>query len=162
MRFTWYTEKTVTECIRAINERSGLKATANRPSLEAQAEKGGNFTLAASSKVFGRFLRTTYLSGTLTREGGVTIVKGMVSQGMSKENQWMMMGVLAIIGLLLLFNGDLILGILAVILGAALYIPLRGDHENSEFLLKELRLALKAKDTPPKKADSKKTLSRSR
>lgn len=162
MRFVWYTEKTVAESIRAINERSGLKATANRPSLETRTEKGGKFTLVASSKVFGRFLRTTYLNGTLEREGGVTVVRGTVTRGVSQDNQWIVIGAVVIVGLLLLFNGDLMFGILAVILGAALYIPLRGDYENSEFLLKELRSILKAKETPPKKSDAKKTATRPR
>lgn len=150
MRFTLYTKKTVRECMSAINDRMQARATRTRPALDGWIEKGGKFSLAVTSKVAGRFSRRTRLRAVAERQSGVTVIRGYVPHGVPRRGVLVIMGAVIIMGFLIALSGNALLGLVAAVLGMALYIPLTGDYDNSEILMKEIRRALKAKDKPPK------------
>jgi hypothetical protein len=146
MRFIYYTDKTVAQCVQALNERlqSGSK-------LQGRTEKGSpHFSLTASTKVFGNRSRSTRLQGTLVREEGVTVIKGYVSEGMER-GRWLLVLLGAfILAFIFYIAGNVMLTIMTVLLGLWSYIPLTGDSENSDFLIRELKRTLQAKDSKPK------------
>ena len=149
MRFTYYTEKTVSQCMSALNERLQQKGTSSRPGLEGWVEKNGNFSIAVTTKVARRFPRTTRLQGKAERLGGVTIVKGSVADGAAARERIIIVAALAIIGAFIMTTGNLLPGVVVVGAGLLLNIPLAGDHQNSEYLTGETQRTLKAKTTPP-------------
>lgn len=151
MRFTLYTDKTVAQCVSALNERLHAKEANTRAGWGGKAEKNGEFSMALSSKVARRFTRTTRLHGKIEREAGVTMIQGYVPDGVSGREQLTIFGAIALVAVILLAGGNALLAIVALLAGGALYIPLRGDYKNSEVLMRELRSVLKAKETPPKK-----------
>jgi hypothetical protein len=145
VRFTYYTEKTVSQCMLALNERIH---SSNK--LEGWTEKNGSFALAASSKVAGRFNRTTQLQAKAERNGSVTIIKGYVSDGVGPRERVVIIVALVLVGLLLILAAKALLpGVVALAVGPILYIPLTGDYINSKLLLSEVGRTLKAKDSPP-------------
>lgn len=149
MRFKLYTTKNVKQCTTAINDRLKQAEQKARDSLHGYTDKGGTFTLAQSSKVAKFYTRTTRLNGKIEREGSVTVISGTVSEGVPPGRARLVMGALALAGFVIMLNGQAMLGILAIILGLAMYIPLVGDHDNSAGLLKEVKRTLEAKDRPP-------------
>jgi hypothetical protein len=145
LRFTYYTEKTVSQCMMALNERIHTSSK-----LEGWTEKSGGFSLAASCRVARRFSRTTHLQAKAERQGSVTIVKGYVSDGVGPRERVIIIVALALVGLLLILAAKtLIPGVVALAVGPLLYIPLTGDYVNSKVLVGEVQRALKAKDSPP-------------
>ena len=152
MRFVMYTEKTVAQSMRAINDRIHAPGTKSRPQMDGWVDKSGRFAMAVTSKVRWRFRRKTFLHGRAERTGGYTIVQGNVPGGLSRDKQALVLVIMIVIGLALgLTQGSAILVIVAVLAGAAFSIPLQGDFDNSEVLLSELQKALKAKFAPPKR-----------
>lgn len=149
MHVTYYTEKTVAQCMRAVNERLQQKGTASRPGLEGWVEKNGSFALAVSSKVARRFARTTRLQGKAERLGGMTVVKVSVADGVAPRQRLIIFGALALVGIFLAAAGNLLPGLGIVAAGALLNIPLAGDYQNSQILLNEVQKTLKARETPP-------------
>lgn len=149
MQFTYYTEKTVAQCMSALNERLQQKGTASRPGLDGWVEKSGNFSLAVSSKVAKRFPRTTRLQGKAERLGGMTVIKGSVADGVTPREQIVIVGALALVGLFIISTGNLLPGLIAIAAGVALNIPLMGDYQNSQILTNEVQRTLKARTTPP-------------
>lgn len=150
MHFELYTEKTVKQCMTAINERLQEKEGRSRMNLDGWIEKGGRFSLAVTTPVILRFIRTTRLRAMAERDGNITVVRGYVPSGADQRQIRIIFIALLAVAVLLLLNSEAILGLFVVGIGAALYIPLHGDYENSSALLKELRRILSAKDTPPK------------
>ncbi len=148
MQFELYTDKTVAQCMSAVTERLAAKGTASRPEMDGWVEKGGRFSMAVTTQIAKRFPRKTRLTATVEREKGVTIIRGSVPDGVSREGQAIIFGAFLTIGLILLSGGDALLALLAIALGAALYIPLQGDAVNSAILLKEVRSILSAKEKP--------------
>jgi hypothetical protein len=146
LRFTYYTDKTVSQCMMALNER--LHGT-GRSGLEGWVEKGGNFSLSVSSTVAGRFNRTTRLQAKAERESGITTIKGYVSDGVAPRERVIIYGALILVGLLLMTAGALLPAVIAIGAAPLLHIPLTGDYKNSRVLLSEVHRTLKAKDTPP-------------
>lgn len=145
MRFTYYTEKTVSQCMLALNERIHTSSK-----LEGWTEKSGGFALAASSKVVQRFNRTTQLQAKAERNGSVTIIKGYVSDGVGPRERVVIIVALVLVGLLLIVAAKSLLpGVIALAVGPILYIPLAGDYTNSKLLVSEVQRTLKAKDSPP-------------
>ena len=145
MRFTYYTEKTVSQCMLALNERIHSSSK-----LEGWTEKSGAFALAASCKVAGRFSRTTQLQAKAERQGSVTLIKGYVSDGVGPRERVLIIGALILVGLLLILAArSLFPGVIALVVAPVLYIPLSGDYTNSKLLLTEVQRALKAKTSPP-------------
>ncbi|MFO7323058.1 MAG: hypothetical protein DIU68_015130 [Chloroflexota bacterium] len=155
MQFVLYTDKTVSQALTALNARMHAKPTSTRPALDGWVEKNGSFCISVTSAVVGRFQRTTYLRGRLERQGSATVIKGAVPQGASREHKIIIYGVLAAMGLMFAGMGSPWLSVLLIPLGAALYIPLTGDFNNSETLISELEKTLKAKPTPPKATTTK-------
>jgi hypothetical protein len=145
VRFTYYTEKTIPQCMLALNERIH---TSNK--LEGWTEKSGNFALAASSKVARRFSRTTRLQAKAERQGSVTVIKGYVSDGVGPRERLIIIGALVLVGVILIVASRTLLpGVIALIVAPVLYIPLTGDYNNSRLLMSEMGRTLKAKDSPP-------------
>jgi len=93
-------------------------------------------------------MHKTHLYGKIEREGGVTVIRGSVSQGVARNGLILIYGAIALTALLLLSGGNLIVAVLVVLIGAALYVPLTGDQHNSAILMREIRSLLKAKDKP--------------
>ncbi len=147
MQFTLYTEKTISQCMLALNERLH---SGGRSGLAGWVEKSGSFSLTATSTVARSFKRTTRLSAKVERQGSVTIIKGYVSDGVAPRQQAIIFGALVLAGLLLTFAGGMLLpGAVAIAAAFILYIPLAGDYQNSETLMHEVQRTLKAKNTPP-------------
>jgi hypothetical protein len=145
VRFTYYTEKTVSQCMLALNERIHTSSK-----LEGWTEKNGGFSLASSSKVVKRFSRTTQLQAKAERQGSVTIIKGYVSDGVGPRERIVIIGALVLIGVFLIVAAKaLIPGVITLAVAPVLYIPLAGDYTNSHVLVSEVQRTLKAKDSPP-------------
>lgn len=150
MRFVFYTEKTIPQCMTAINERMQVKATSTRPALDGWVEKGGAFALSLTSPVIGKFTRRTTLKAQAERESGITIIRGSVPGGAPREGQAIVFIALVLVALIIISSGNILVGLLLLPVAAYLYIPLHGDYRNSDVLLDEVQKTLKAKLTPPK------------
>jgi hypothetical protein len=151
VRFVLYSDKTVSQCLSALNERMQQPAAANRPALGGWVEKGGKFSISLKSVILGVFTRTTRLEGAIERDSGSTVIRGSVPDGVPPAGQIMILLTVIVIGLLIIAQGKALLGIIAVMASFAIYIPLRGDYENSDRLLIEVERTLKA-DPKPKKS----------
>ncbi len=151
MRFVLYSEKTVAQCLTAINERMHAKETSTRPALDGWIEKSGTFSISLTAPVVGRFTRRTALSAKVERESGVTVIQGSVPSGVSREGQAFVFIALALVALALIGSGSVLFGLLLIPIAAYLYIPLHGDYLNSAALVDEVERTLKAKQKPPKK-----------
>jgi hypothetical protein len=149
VRFRLYSEMTVRQCTTAIIERMEQAPTKTRPELSGHIEKDGKFTLFVSSQVASSFNRTTRMYGKAEREGDVTVLEGYVSAGVPHNRIWIVIVAVVFVGLIMFNNGNSLLGLSTVFLGFALYIPLVGDYNNSEILLKELKRVTKGKDKAP-------------
>lgn len=149
-----YTDKTIPQAMSAINARLHVPGTKARPQLDGWVEKNGKFAIGVTSDLQWRFRRRTWLHGKAIREGGVTVIQGTVPSGVSREGQAVIFGALLLVGILTLTQGNAVLAIIAVLAGAAFYIPLHGDYVNSEILLSELQKTLKGRFTPPKSSKS--------
>jgi hypothetical protein len=147
-----YTEKSVSQCMSAINERLHVKGTSARPGIDGWVDKKGVFSMGISSPVIGKLHRKTYLRAKVEREGGVTMIKGDVPTGASPQGQVLVFGALALVAAVLIGSGSMLLGLVVIPFAAILYIPMKGDYCNSEVLVSEMQKALKAKSTPPKPA----------
>ncbi len=152
MQFVLYSEKTVAQCLTAINARMHVKGTSSRPTIDGWVEKGGTFSINMTSTVIGKFTRRTRLTAKVERENGVTVIRGSVSHGASRQGQAIVMIALALVAISIISSGNALIGLLLIPFGAYLYIPLHGDHVNSVILLDEVEKTLKAKSKPPKKS----------
>ncbi len=157
VRFVLYSEKTVAQCMTAINARMQAKGTSTRPALDGWVEKGGAFSLGISTPVIGKFARRTTLNAKVERQSGVTIIRGSVPNGSSKEGQLVVFGGLALVAATMIANGNALFALLMIPFAAYLYIPMRGDLLNSEILIDEVQKTLKAKPKPPKKLSESKS-----
>lgn len=151
MRFVLFTDKTVSQCMRDLNERLEAKPTKTRPELNGWIQKGGKFSVSVRSQVLRRFSRRTRLKATASRESGVTVIRGYVSDGVNPFWLRVLTGVVVVVALLLLLVGEPMLALVTLVFGVLAYIPLRGDYINSDTLLLELERTLKASPKPPKK-----------
>jgi hypothetical protein len=155
VQFRYYTEKTPSQCMLALNER--LQARGAR--LEGWVEKNGRFSLAVSTTVMRRFKRTTRLSGVVERADGLTVIEGAVSDGADPRNRRFIYGALIVIGIVLVATKAFLPGLLLLASPLLLNIPLQGDYENSKTLTGEVQRTLKARSSLPaalKKAAPKK------
>ncbi|MBZ0282205.1 MAG: hypothetical protein K8L97_15800 [Anaerolineae bacterium] len=148
MDFVYYTDKTVSQCMIALNERLQTKSA----KLEGWVEKSGRFSLGVTTTVMRRFPRTTRLDARVERENGMTVIKGFVSDGVEPRQRAIIYGALVLAGVFIIISGSLLPGLLALIAPLPLNIPLEGDCNNSQILLSELQRTLKAKSTPPSPA----------
>ena len=160
MRFELYTDKTVAQCLTAINARMQAKETSTRPAIDGWVEKGGAFSISTSTRVVGRFNRRTHLSARLERENGVTVIRGNVATGVDRQGQALVFIALGLMVVLFASGGNVAPALVLLPLAAYLYIPMKGDYINSDVLLTELQRLLKAKSSPPKKTSEKKPAAR--
>ncbi len=149
MRFTLYTEKTVAQCLSALNARMQAKGSAARPALEGWVEKNGRFALSVSTRMLNRFSRTTHLTGQLERRGSVTIVTGRVNDGAGPRERMLVSAALGLAAVVLIALGEVVPALIAALAAAALNLLLAGDRQNRDILIAEVRRALKARETPP-------------
>lgn len=150
MRFILFTDKKVLDCVTAINERLQAPASGSRPGLDGWIEKRGSFALAIDSPVLGRFVRQTRLEALVEREGDTTIIRGQVPGGASPNQQRLLIGGVIALCAFMMLQGEALVAMLAAVMGGILYIPLRGDYDNSEKLLIEVERTLKASPKVPK------------
>ena len=157
MRFVLYSEKTVTQCLTSINARMHVKGSGSRPTLDGWVEKSGTFSISMSAPVIGKFARRTVLKAKVERESGLTVIRGSVPNGVSRQGQAFIFVALALVAIMIIGRGNALFGFLLIPFAAYLYIPLHGDYLNSEVLIDEVQKTLKAKTKPPKKTsgDSK-------
>lgn len=155
MRFVLYSEKTVAQCMSALTERMEARPTKTRPELKGKVEKGGRFEIAVTLPVVARIKRTTQMKGVAGREKGITVIRGYVPDGVPPYWQRIILGGVVIVALLLLVAGQPLIGLLALLGGAAAYIPMAGDYRNSDILLIEVERTFKANPKPPKRVRDK-------
>ncbi len=136
--------------MRDLNERMEVKGSKSRPELDGWIKKGGLFSIAVTMPVLFRFTRTTRLHAQAEREGGITVIRGYVSDGVTPKWQRVIFILLLVVCGLILFSGQLLLALVALILGIATFIPMMGDYKNSDLLLLEIERVLKASPKPPK------------
>ncbi len=144
MRFVYYSEKTVGQCVAALKERLASKGR-----LDGWVEKDGRFALTISAKVTKRFQKRTQLQGAIEREGNVTIIRGHVADGVNEEERRVILGGLVVLGIFIILAGNLLPGLGVIALGGVLYVMLKGDHQNSKILTGEVQRTLKASTKPP-------------
>ncbi len=154
MRFVLYSEKPLAECVKTLSERIAQSPTATRPALEGYAEKSGKFALGLSSTVFARFSRKTWLEGSISKDGGGTVIRGEVPDGANPQRQKYILYAIPATGLFLALNGAWLFAAAAVVLMGVVLITLRGDYYNGDRLLVEIERLLKASPKPPKKPAS--------
>ena len=145
MHFVYYSEKTVSQCMLALNERLHQKSG----KLDGWVEKNGNFSLSVSTSILRRFTRSTRLHGHVEKEDGLTVVRGYVSHGADPQNRYIIYGILVLLGVLLALAGYFLIGLILIGVILPLNIPLEGDFINSETLTGEVQRTLKAKATLP-------------
>jgi len=154
MRFILYTDKTVSQCLSALNERMQQKGTKSRPEIDGWIEKSGQFSISVSQPVLGRFPRSTRLNADIQREKGITVIRGSVSDGVNPFWLRVLGVVVGIIALVMVLNNQAMLAVITLIFAAIAYVPLRGDYINSDLLLIEVERTLKANPKPPKNTAS--------
>lgn len=155
LQFTYYTDKTISQCMMSLNERLHAK----NGKLEGWTEKNGHFALTFSCTVMRRFSRTTRLQAKAERENNITIIKGNVSEGIDPRRRMIIYGFLVLAGVLSIMHGAVLPGAIALFAPLALNIPLEGDYNNSQILVAEVQRSLKAKGTPPLAAVKKAVVS---
>lgn len=151
MQFELFTDQTVSQCMKAINERLQAKPTKRRPAIEGWIEKKGRFSMSVTTNVIGRFKRKTRLNAAASRERGTTVIRGYVSDGVSPKWQRVIYAMLFVVCVLMVVAGQIALAVASLVLGAAMFIPMMGDYKNSDLLLIELEKATKSSPYPPKK-----------
>lgn len=151
MQFSLYTEKTVSQCLKDLNERLHARATKNSPDLGGWVDKDGTFSLTVTTPVLKRFRRTTRLTANVYRDKNVTVIDGYVSGGMSPSVMQTVGIVLAGVCLYIAWQGELMFALMLLIGAFIAYIPLYGDYINSDVLLVIVEKTLKADPRRPKK-----------
>jgi hypothetical protein len=152
VRFVLYTDKSIPQSISAINQRLHQPKTRSTPAIDGWTEKNGRFSMALTTPVIAQFTRTTRLHGQLKRENGQTVILGNVPDGAGPQGQIMVLIGIALVALFVLLQQQAVLALVVALAGGVLYIPMRGDYDNSDRLLLEVERALKASPKPPKTA----------
>lgn len=150
MNFILYTEKPLTECVKALADRLLQSETPTRPALDGAVHKNGKFKLGIEQVVFRQLKRKTWIEGQMVKEGTMTVIRGQVPEGATPERQKFITILIPIAGLLMVVRGEIFLALLAMALIGYVLITLRGDYFNSDRLLMELEKNLKASPKLPK------------
>lgn len=151
MQFTLYTEKTVSQCLKDLNERLHAKPTKNSPDLDGWVAKDGSFALTVTAPVLKRFRRKTRLTANIYRQKNVTMIDGYVSGGLSPSVLQVLGIILGIFCIYVALQGQMMTALMLLVAGLVAYIPLHGDYINSDVLLVIVEKTLKADPKPPKK-----------
>ncbi len=149
MRFEYYSDFTPAKCASAIKARLKQPETASRPAIIGEVDKEG-FAITVNTTVIGNFRRRTSMKATFNRDKGTTVINGYVNTGADRKQQIGVFIGLFIVGIALIAVGYFIQGVLIGLIGAAMYIPLQGDAKNSDYLIKQVKSALKAKTRDPR------------
>jgi len=149
LRFEYYTDLTPAKCVSALKERMGQSETASRPAMTGKADKDG-FALTITTTVISNFKRSTGIKATFERDKGVTVITGYVNTGATRKQQIMVFIGGLLVGLALIAGGMFIQGVVVMAIGAGFWIPLQGDAQNSDYLIKQIRSILKAKTRDPR------------
>ncbi len=149
MEFQLYSSKNIKQCTQALTERLKVPGTKARPAWVGNVDKDGKFAFSVTTPVFRNLQRTTRLRGTLEKQGNVTVIRGYVPHGVPRDRIALIIGAAGVVSLLIMANGQIMVGLLTLLMGAALYIPLVGDAQNSATLFKDLKRTLEAKENPP-------------
>lgn len=144
-----YTEKSVAQSMKAINDRLHLSPTKTRLQLDGWVEKNGHFAMSVRTEIRWGVTRKTVLNGIAEKDGKITVIRGRVPDGASREGQALIFGAMVLLSLVMLSQGNGILAIVVLLAGLGLFVPLRGDYNNSEVLLTELQKTLQAKFKRP-------------
>ncbi len=147
MKFVLYSEKTVAQCLTAINARLQVKGAR---AVDGWVDKKGLFTMGVTTPVIGKLERTTYLRAQIERANGVTVIRGNIPSGASKQGIIAISVALAVLTIFLISTGSALLALIMLPFAAYMIIPLRGDYLNSDVLYNEIVRTLKAKTKPPK------------
>jgi len=150
VNFTLYSEKAATECIKALTERLHQSETPTRPALDGFVHKNGKFRIGVELGVFRQITRKTWVEGQIIKEGALTLIRGQVPEGATPGRQRFIGFLIPIAGGIMALRGELLLGLLAMVLIGYVLITVRGDYYNSDRLLMELEKNLKASPKPPK------------
>jgi hypothetical protein len=150
MKYRLYTEKTVPECVKILDERIEAKPTSRRANIDGWTERNGDFSLKIRAKVLRLVSKTTRMNGSMNREKGVTTIEGFVDAGISPYWTVILFGVLFLVSGALFLLDQLSLAIIIFVLGGLILLTERQDYFSSEELLIEVEKKLKAKPTPPK------------
>lgn len=148
MNFELYSTRTIKQINSEVGARFQEKATKARPEIDGFVEKGGAFHLTTSAIVMG-IRRTTRLRAVMERSKDVTLIQGYVSDGVQPEKVYIVMGALGFIGLTLILKGQAVFGVIVMAIAIAAYIPLVGDYNNSQYLMRELKRLTGAREKPP-------------
>lgn len=152
MNFILYTEKSLNDCMKALTDRLLQSETPTRPALDGYVQKNGKFKIGIEQVVFRQLKRKTWVEGQMVKDGTLTVIRGQVPEGATPERQKWVGALIPIAGLMMVIRGELLLGLVAMLLIGYVLITLRGDYFNSDRLLVELEKNLKASPKPPKSA----------
>lgn len=155
MHFVLYSDLNVAQGMTALIERMNARPTSTRPDLDGWVDKSGRFSLRVSMPVLAGIHRRTTLRGRMMREGSRTVIEGQVSSGVPPQNIPLVYAALIAIIILILGNGGSMFALLLIPAGLLLYIPMRGDYDNSRLLMGELQKTLKARPPDPPRAEAK-------
>jgi hypothetical protein len=159
MHFVLYAEKNLNECRKALTERMHVKGTPSKPGIDGWQDKNNSFMWSVNAPVIGRIKRRTNLRARLEKETGYTVIRGDVPSGAPLLGILLMLVALGAVAYFLISSGSAIPGFVLIALALFLVIILRGDDQNSDYLLDEIMKSLNAKPTPPKVAPKKSTTS---
>jgi hypothetical protein len=152
VNFILYSEKPLTECVKALTDRLLQSETPTRPALDGVVHKNGKFKLSIEQVVFRQLKRKTWIEGQMSKDGGMTIIRGQVPEGLAPERQKFVAALIPLAGVLMVMRGELLLALLAMGLIGYVLLTLRGDYFNSDRLLVELEKNLRASPKLPKSA----------
>lgn len=148
MNVELYSTKTIKQINTELTTRFNEKETRVRPGIQGFVEKGGAFHLTTQANVMG-IRRTTRLRAAMERSKEVTVIRGYVNDGVQPEKVYIVMAALGFIGLTLILKGQAVFGVIVSLIAIAAYIPMVGDYNNSQYLVRELKRLSGAREKPP-------------
>ena len=149
MQFEYYSDLTPAKCVSALKDRMKQPDSPSRPAMSGSVDKEG-FAITITTPVIGNFRRSTGIKATFERDKGTTVINGYVNTGATRKQQIMVFIGGLLVGFALIAGGMFIQGVVVIAIGAGLYIPLHGDAQNSDYLIKQIRSTLKAKTRDPR------------
>lgn len=116
--------------------------------MQGWLDKDGSVNVGVKSRVL--FLeRTTRFKGAIVKEGSYSAIRGYISEGVPPNQVGVVIVALILVAGIMLANGEAIFSLLIGLVCVGMYVVLVGDHQNSVYMIKELKRVLGAKDKPP-------------
>jgi len=115
-------------------------------------KKTARFSISIATRLLGAlpFQRVTRLDADCTREQGLTVIRGSVSEGVPPRVQPYLLWASVAVSLLLLLVTQIAAAVGVLVVGVLLYRMVRADWLNSDKLLLEVERTLKASPKRPK------------